>query len=588
MNSKYKSLFLFIVFVSISVATVAQTVPYGINYQAVARNSEGYPIANTEIVLEISILKGASNEIVWQETHIGTSDKFGLLNVVIGQGLSTFVGTETEFKNIDWEADEYFVKVRADFGDEDFVNGMVDLGTTPLQSVPYALVAAKALEAPLPNLSDVISANETNLNLNDGIAWNGTNWQAGGFFLARNGSTDLTGDWTISSNNISLTSGILTANAFKTNASLGATINEFSTLTSLGTSDAKVPTQNAVKTYVDNRETSIKTYVDNEFDARWSISGDNKFLYSTKGVGIGTASPLNKLHVETGYSGFMVAGSLKSDEVVNTKTGSVMMFFPSKAAFRAGEDEVGNWAGGNLGIHSAAFGKNTQAYGGGSFAYGYNNTASGTQSFAGGHSNVADQPTSVALGQNSEAYGRSSFVMGEHLISESYLETVFGRFNQKKFSPGPHPTQYQVQDLLFVIGYGNSDSDRKNAFTVMKDGNIGVKTNTSNPPTSSFVVEGSEAHSVLKVTANVNLDETHNVILVDATAGSVSVNLPTDLAMCKGRNYTIKKIDASGNNVAISGGTNTIDNLLFQNLTNQWDFITIINDGNQWYIIGKN
>ena len=94
------------------------------------------------------------NEIVWQETHIGTTDKFGLLNIVIGEGSSTLVGTALIFKDINWTADKYFVKVRADFGDENFVNGMVDLGTTPLQSVPYALVAARAEEAPIPNLSD--------------------------------------------------------------------------------------------------------------------------------------------------------------------------------------------------------------------------------------------------------------------------------------------------------------------------------------------------------------------------------------------------------------------------------------------------
>ncbi len=566
---------------------ISQTVPYGINYQAVARNSEGYPISNSEIVLEISILKGVTNQIVWQETHIGTTDKFGLLNIILGNGESTFVGTSPDFKSIDWGNDKYFVKVRADFGDEDFVNGMVDLGTTQLQSVPYAILSARALEAPLPKLSDVIGANESNLNLHDGIAWNGSQWQAGSFFLLRNGTADLTGDWTIANNSITLNNGTLTAKNLKTK--IGASISEFSTDDMLGnttSSDNTVSTQKAVKTYVDLSKSNIITYVDNKFANTWIAEGSN--LYNlTRKIGIGISTPADKFHAAIGTGGFLVTGTYSYSEALNTQTGSTMMYFPSRAAFRAGYADASQWSNAKIGEYSAAFGRNTEATGGYSFAFGLSNVASGTQSLAGGVNNTASQPTSVVFGQNNKAEGRSSFVMGENLIADTYLQVVFGRYNQKKAFPGPDPINFQTNDLLFVIGYGTDDFSRRNAFTVMKNGNIGIKTNADNPPTATFEVNGSQASTVHSLSSNTTLDDTYNTVLVNASAGVVSITLP-DPTACDGREYTIKKIDATANLVMVNGGTFKIDAIAIQNISAQWGFIKIISDGLQWYIIAKN
>jgi len=578
-----KIYFLFVLLALMSINLNAQYFPYGINYQAVARNTEGYPISNTEIVVEISILKGTSNEIVWQETHIGTTDKFGLLNVIIGKGASTLVGSVSEFKNIDWANDKYFVKVRADFGDEAFVNGMVDLGVTHIESVPYALIAARALEAPLPKLSDVLGVTETELALYDGLAWNGTKWATGNFFVLRNGTTDLSGDWTISNNNISLTNGTLMAKNIKTK--IGQSINEFSTDDLLGSSSASdnvVSTQKAIKTYVDITRTNTYTYIDSRFTATWLTTGS--YLYNiNKKVGIGTDTPLDKFHAAIDKAGFLVTGNYSYSEVLNSQLGSSMMFFPSRSAFRAGYSE-GQWSNIKIGEYSAAFGKNTEASGGYSFSAGFNNVASGTQSFVAGVNNIASQATAVVFGQNNKAEGRSSFIMGEYLISDSYLQTVFGRYNQKKTSPGPDPINYQIGDQLFVIGFGTDDFTRKNAFTVMKSGNIGIKTDANIPPTSTFVVNGSQAVTIQTVNINTTLTDLHNVVLVDASAGAKTITLP-DATTCNGRQYTIKKIDATVNAVVISGGAIKIDDVTIKNITTQWSSLQLVSNGTQWYII---
>jgi hypothetical protein len=74
----------------LSVALSAQTVPLGMNYQAVARDASGLPLANQAFNLRITL--SPSDEIpkvYFQEEHRITSDELGLLNMVIGQGKST-------------------------------------------------------------------------------------------------------------------------------------------------------------------------------------------------------------------------------------------------------------------------------------------------------------------------------------------------------------------------------------------------------------------------------------------------------------------------------------------------------------------
>ena len=116
----------------------------GFQYQAVARDNSGLALANKSIVVEISIRKGASSGItLWQESHQVTTNKFGLFNVVIGQGVTTGIGTLGSFNEIDWSSADYYTNVRADFG-----NGLLPMGVVQLQAIPYAFVADTALAAP--------------------------------------------------------------------------------------------------------------------------------------------------------------------------------------------------------------------------------------------------------------------------------------------------------------------------------------------------------------------------------------------------------------------------------------------------------
>jgi len=121
---------------ALSAAALSQ-VPNKINYQAVARNSLGQFIANANINLRLTILSGSSTGTsVYSETRRVTTNNSGLFSVVIGGTGAT--STTGNIATIDWSAGNMYLKVEADpVGGTSFVQ----LGTTELVSVPYALYA---------------------------------------------------------------------------------------------------------------------------------------------------------------------------------------------------------------------------------------------------------------------------------------------------------------------------------------------------------------------------------------------------------------------------------------------------------------
>ncbi len=134
----------------------------GINYQAVVRDDAGDIMKNEAVNMEFNIIKtSTSGTVVYTETHALTSNNFGNVVAIIGQGTPTL----NTFAAIDWASDKHFLNVK--------VNG-TDMGTTELLSVPYALHAktADALTDPawnkngstVSNATDRISIGTTSYN----------------------------------------------------------------------------------------------------------------------------------------------------------------------------------------------------------------------------------------------------------------------------------------------------------------------------------------------------------------------------------------------------------------------------------------
>jgi len=112
----------------------------GINYQGLARRASGAPVAEQNIKLKLSIRDASvSGTVVYTETRSTATNKFGLFNVVIGStGAASQTGT---LAGVNWATGAKFLQVELD---PDGGNNFVDMGTTQLQAVPYALFASAA------------------------------------------------------------------------------------------------------------------------------------------------------------------------------------------------------------------------------------------------------------------------------------------------------------------------------------------------------------------------------------------------------------------------------------------------------------
>jgi len=110
---------------------MAQT-PQSFKYQAVARDASGEVIADQKVSFQISILQGSeSGTTVYTETHVDSTNQFGLVTLEIGTGT-----TSDDFTAIDWGNNTYFIQIEMDASGG---TSYILIGTSQLLSVPYAL-----------------------------------------------------------------------------------------------------------------------------------------------------------------------------------------------------------------------------------------------------------------------------------------------------------------------------------------------------------------------------------------------------------------------------------------------------------------
>ena len=121
---------------------LGQTVPYGMHYQAVARDNTGKELSDRSIDVKFTIITGTPlGAIAYQELHQGVkTTKYGVFSLIIGSGVP-LGGTAGELSQVAWSTAPHYLKVEIKF-----FNDFLDMGTMPLLSVPYALYAGKSLE----------------------------------------------------------------------------------------------------------------------------------------------------------------------------------------------------------------------------------------------------------------------------------------------------------------------------------------------------------------------------------------------------------------------------------------------------------
>ena len=124
-----------------------------------ARNSLGNPLANQKLNLRLSVRNlSSTGAVVYSETRLVTTNSGGLYTVLIGGVGAT--ATSGTIESTNWQIGSKFLQVEVD---PNAGNNFIDLGTTQLVSVPYALSAANVKTN--ANLTGVVTSvgNQTSI-----------------------------------------------------------------------------------------------------------------------------------------------------------------------------------------------------------------------------------------------------------------------------------------------------------------------------------------------------------------------------------------------------------------------------------------
>jgi hypothetical protein len=127
-------------------AALAQSVPFGVNYQAVARDGAGNELKNSQIDVKFSIISDNQiGPVVYEEVHSNVpTTAYGVFTLIIGNGTPVVDGKKfSSFSQIKWDTAPHYVKVSVRFNN---YNDYLVMGTMQFLAVPYALYAQKSLE----------------------------------------------------------------------------------------------------------------------------------------------------------------------------------------------------------------------------------------------------------------------------------------------------------------------------------------------------------------------------------------------------------------------------------------------------------
>ncbi|RYH72584.1 hypothetical protein EVU94_12855 [Flavobacteriaceae bacterium 144Ye] len=499
----------------ISITAMAQR---AINYKALIKDDLGNVVANQNITIEFSILEGpeiAFTDIVYVETHSVTTDANGIVIANIGEGVPE-TGFENGYGLIEWGSffGSHFLKVQIDTG-----SGLIDMGTTEFNAVPYALYAESS------NNSGLEAINEGNGTGRRLIGMNPDNYGPIANFAvdlsyspASSTTRGATGDYaaalgyqTTASGYSSFASGVNTMATGTQSTAMGAgTVASGNSSTALGIgTKAEAPNTTAIGLFNvgggDPLQASTTDplfeigngqYVDGTNDIRSNAltvlrNGtvtapsfemaqitDPKALITKEyadanysGGGTGTSSTgLEALDEGNGIGWRFVGtdpavvpessqGSIDLNTNINAGIlglADISGLIVGNFSFQAGNTSVA------LGESSIAMGQGNLSDGFASIAIGSSNFSTNESSTSIGASNNASGDFSTAIGLGNVASGSSSTAIGLRTIADDDLSMVVGRNND--------PTE--LSNVVFQVGNGANSSNRSNALNINVEGII--------------------------------------------------------------------------------------------------------------------
>ncbi len=426
--------------------------PFGFNYQAIVRDTDGTLKTNESVSIQIRILQSTiDGPSVYLETHNTQTNEFGLVNLVIGEG-----NTSDILELIDWSNGPYFIETSVD---------EILMGISPLQSVPYALYAASGNEGPQGPAGDPatddqqLSLSGKNLTISGGNTVDLSPAIGSG---ASESGWESNGDTTYSLKNV----GIGTANPNRSTLAVqGINPNPESPL-------FEVRREDGFPVFAVHND-GVKVYVDDE--AKGVRGGFAVGGYSRKSKGITqdymTVTPDSvRVYFDETVSkgirgGFAVGGysrkakgnseyfNISGDQDAEIISGiNRVVWYPQRNAFLVGNVLVES--ADSVGENSLAVGFQSKAVGNFSEAFGHRSISRGDYSTAIGDQAIAHALNSVSIGTHSRADKTSSFALGTGAIAFGVNSYAIGSSGVD--SAGfPTGNTMSVGEQSFALGMGS-------------------------------------------------------------------------------------------------------------------------------------
>ncbi|MDZ7738472.1 MAG: hypothetical protein U5K32_05280 [Bacteroidales bacterium] len=383
--------FILAVFACFPGITKAQ-VPETINYQAVARDGSGNLITDQEINVRISLHTNISSPVnIYIEEHQVTTNSYGMFSLQIGDNNASYIGgSVTDFSDIDWNQ-EIYIKPSVKLSGGDWQ----DMESSPLSSVPYALVAGELQNKQLQENADTLYKLDGSLSIGSGkpdksmlaVVSRDDASEDALFEVRRKDGQPV---FSVYNNGVQIHVDDAAAKGPKGGFAIG------------GFDRAKGVYQDYLLVSPD----SIRLFIENNPDL---VKGTG----SKGGFAIGGFDQSKQ--EESLY--FNISGKADADTVSSS---AQFLWYPLKEAFLAGRVHIGSPD--SVGLNSTALGYHSVAKGNYSQAFGYESMALAANTTAIGYGATASGIDSYAFGRNAQAKGEKSISIGSHYThSYSYI-----------------------------------------------------------------------------------------------------------------------------------------------------------------------
>jgi hypothetical protein len=175
---------------------------------------------------------------------------------------------------------------------------------------------------------------------------------------------------------------------------------------------------------------------------------------------------------------------------------------------------------------------------------------------------------------------------GAFVLNETNWENV-GLNGEAQATSNFHYNQMAFKEGDMIrVGYANNSvslDTNKLGFVCVKAGMFNTNRLPKFKPLSANS-STTKTREVTSITTNTTLNNSHDIVKVNAAGGNITVTLPGASAY-QGIAFTIKRTDNSKNACTVAG---QIDGSASYNLTTQYKYVTVLSNGTAWDVIGNN